>query len=117
MNSVASSSGRSLVASTALSAAALLALIACAWLLTSSGAHDIVWAELTVAVTVAGLVALGWLRSARVGLTAPQVMLLLGAAGFAVWSRRALASRKIHGCSIARRPIMTPAQPVCSSAL
>jgi hypothetical protein len=82
MNSVASSGRGSVAASTALAAVALLALIGCAWLVTGSGdAHDLVWAELTVAVTLAGLVALGWLRSARVVLTAPQAMLLLGAAG------------------------------------
>jgi ABC-type glycerol-3-phosphate transport system permease component len=81
MNSVASST-RSVAASTALAAVALLALIGCAWLFTATrDPHDAVWAELTVAVTFAGLVALGWLRSARVVLTAPQVMLLLGAAG------------------------------------
>ena len=82
MNSVASSTRRSVTASTALAAVGLLALIGCAWLFTAAGdAHDLVWAELTVGVTLSGLVALGWLRSARVVLTAPQVMLLLGAAG------------------------------------
>jgi hypothetical protein len=81
MTSVADSTGK-VAASTALAACALLALIACAWLFTTTGeSHDLGWAELTLAVTLAGLAALGWLRSARVGLTAPQVMLLLGAAG------------------------------------
>jgi hypothetical protein len=41
----------------------------------------VLWGELTVAATVSGSIALGWLRPARVGLTAPQVMLLLGAVG------------------------------------
>jgi hypothetical protein len=81
MTSIASST-RSVAASTALAAAGLLALMGCAWFFTATvNARDLIWAELTVASTLAGLVALGWLRSARVGLTAPQVMLLLGAAG------------------------------------
>jgi hypothetical protein len=63
-------------------AACLLALVACAWqLIAGGGERDLVWAALTVATTVGGCVALGCLRSSRVGLTAPQIMLLLGAAG------------------------------------
>lgn len=73
---------RTPAASTVLCALGLLALVGCAWRLTAVGiGHDIVWVELTVAATVGGFGALGWLRSARVGMTAPQVMLLLGAAG------------------------------------
>jgi len=73
---------RAPVASTALAAGGLLALVGCAWQLIAAGdGRDLLWAELTVAATVGGCVALGWLRSSRVGLTAPQVMLLLGAAG------------------------------------
>jgi hypothetical protein len=65
-----------------LSAAGLLALVGCAWRLIAAGdERDIIWVELTVAATVSGCAALGFLRSARVGITAPQVMLLLGAAG------------------------------------
>jgi hypothetical protein len=73
---------RTAVASNVLAAAGLLALIGCAWRLAAAGGgHDIVWVELTAAATVGGFAALGWLRSARVGVTAPQIMLLLGAAG------------------------------------
>jgi hypothetical protein len=68
--------------STALAALALLALVSCAWrLIVAGGEHDAVWGALTVGVTIGGCAALGWLRSARVGITAPQVMLLLGAVG------------------------------------
>jgi hypothetical protein len=75
-------SARNVAASTSLAAVGLLALMGCAWLFTATlNARDLVWVELTVVSTVAGLVALGWLRSTRVGLTAPQVMLMLGAAG------------------------------------
>lgn len=73
---------RSAAASTALAIGALLVLVACAWRVAGViDEHQIAWAAATVAVIVAGYAALGWLRSARVGITAPQAMLLLGAAG------------------------------------
>ena len=81
------------VASTAWAACGLLVLIGCSWyLLTGSAEHTAMWAELTVAATLSGCVALGWLRSTRVGITAPQIMLLLGAAGMVLglaWDVRA----------------------------
>jgi len=60
----------------------LLGIVGCAWRLTAlGGAHEIVWLNLTIAAIVGGFVALGWLRPARVGVTAPQLMLILGATG------------------------------------
>jgi len=78
----APSPGWSRATSSAISAACLLVLLAGAWRLAAVGdRHEALWVQLTVAAILGGYVALGWLRSARVGLTAPQVMLLLGAAG------------------------------------
>jgi len=65
-----------------LAAGALLALVAWAWRLAAvSDAHQVLWVQITVGAVLAGFAALGWLRSARVGMTAPQIMLLLGALG------------------------------------
>ena len=73
---------RTLAASPAVAVIGLLGIVGCAWRLTAvGGAHEIVWLNLTVAAIVGGFVALGWLRPARVGVTAPQLMLMLGAAG------------------------------------
>jgi len=76
---------RTLATSPLLTAAGLLALVGCAWRLAPSGEpSDVFWAELTLAATVGGFAVLGWLRPARlvpVGVTAAQLMLLLGAAG------------------------------------
>ena len=81
MNSV-SGALRAAPASTALAAVGLLALVACGWrLIAAEGEHDAAWGALTVAVTIGGCATLGWLRSASVGITAPQIMLVLGAAG------------------------------------
>ncbi|HXW65999.1 MAG TPA: hypothetical protein VEK74_13010 [Burkholderiaceae bacterium] len=69
-------------ASGTLAAASLLALLAWVWRLAIvSDRHDTFWIELTIVATIGGVVALGWLRSPRVAMTAPQIMLLLGAAG------------------------------------
>lgn len=73
---------RAPAASMAVAAAGLLALVGCAWQWIANGSErDLTWGALTVATTLGGCVALGCLRSSRVGLTAPQIMLLLGAAG------------------------------------
>jgi hypothetical protein len=73
---------RTLVASPAVAVLGLLGIVGCAWRLTAVGdAHEIVWLNLTIAAIVGGFLALGWLRPARVGVTAPQLMLILGAAG------------------------------------
>ena len=63
--------------------AGLLALLGLSWYVVDAGtgARDIGWLTLTVASILAGSAALGWLRPARVGFTAPQLMLLLGAGG------------------------------------
>jgi len=80
--SSAASTARTPAASTLLAAAGLLALVAWAWRLAAvSDRHEILWVQLTVGAIVGGFAALGWLRSARVGMTAPQIMLLLGAVG------------------------------------
>jgi len=69
-------------ASSAVAAAALLVLLGCAWRVCgASNTSDGLWLELTIGFIAGGYVALGWLRPARVGITAPQTMLLLGAAG------------------------------------
>lgn len=73
---------RSRATASALAGAGLLGLLGWAWHMAAvSDKHEAIWVELTVVAIVGGYVALGWLRSARVGITAPQVMLLLGAAG------------------------------------
>jgi hypothetical protein len=78
----APSAARSAAVSSGLAVLGLLALLGGAWQLTAvPGQHETSWAELTVLAIISGFVALGWLRSARVGMTAPQVMLLLGALG------------------------------------
>jgi hypothetical protein len=53
------------------------------WQLTGAGlgARQLAWLMLTVLSILSGAAALGWLRPARVGFTAPQLMLLLGACG------------------------------------
>lgn len=63
--------------------AGLLVLLGLSWRLAGagSGARELAWLSLAVGSILAGYAALGWLRPARVGVTAPQLMLLLGAAG------------------------------------
>jgi hypothetical protein len=41
------------------------------------------WLAFTLAAVLFGMAALGWMRPRRVGITSPQAMLLLGAAGMA----------------------------------
>jgi hypothetical protein len=68
--------------STLLAVAGLLLLVAWSWQLASiSDERATAWAGVTAVSIVCGFAALGWLRPARVGITAPQVMLLLGALG------------------------------------
>jgi hypothetical protein len=64
-------------------AAGLLLLLSTSWVLTvpGGGAHDATWLAVAAICVLAGCAGLGWLRPASVGLTAPQLMLLLGAAG------------------------------------
>ncbi|SPE27521.1 conserved membrane hypothetical protein [Burkholderiales bacterium] len=80
--SSASLGARTPAAPTLLAAGTLLALVAWAWRLAAvHGEHEMIWGQITVGAILAGFAALGWLRSARVGMTAPQIMLLLGAVG------------------------------------
>jgi hypothetical protein len=73
---------RSPATSNVLAVSSLLLLIAWGWQLASvSDENATAWAGVTVASIICGFAALGWLRSARVGITAPQAMLLLGALG------------------------------------
>ena len=68
--------------SNVLAVSGLLLLVAWSWQLSSvSDDHATAWAGVTAATIICGFAALGWLRSARVGMTAPQAMLLLGALG------------------------------------
>jgi len=43
--------------------------------------RELIWLAVTAFSVLTGFVALGWLRPARVGITAPQAMMLLGTAG------------------------------------
>ena len=43
--------------------------------------RELVWLGVTAISVLTGFVALGWLRPARVGITAPQAMMLLGTLG------------------------------------
>jgi hypothetical protein len=73
---------RALASANALAITGLLALVVWAWQLTVMRDDlEVGWVAVTFAVVAAGFVALGWLRSTRVGMTAPQIMLLLGACG------------------------------------
>ena len=68
--------------STLLVVSGLLLLLACSWqLATVSDERAAAWAGVTAVSIIFGFAALGWLRPARIGMTAPQVMLLLGALG------------------------------------
>ena len=65
-----------------LAVAGLLLLLALSWqMATIGGEHATAWAGVTAVSIICGFAALGWLRPARIGMTAPQVMLLLGALG------------------------------------
>lgn len=44
-------------------------------------ARELIWLGVTAFSVLTGFVALGWLRPARVGITAPQAMMLLGTIG------------------------------------
>jgi hypothetical protein len=68
--------------STVLAVAGLLLLVGWSWQLAAvGGERAAAWAGLTAVSIVCGFAALGWMRPARIGMTAPQVMLLLGALG------------------------------------
>jgi len=65
-------------------AASALAVLGAAWwwqLAALQHARDLVWLALTAFSVLSGFAALGWLRPARVGITAPQAMMLLGTLG------------------------------------
>lgn len=64
--------------------ASALVVLALAWwwqLVALRNLHDLVWLGVTAFSVLTGFVALGWLRPARVGITAPQAMMLLGTLG------------------------------------
>jgi len=65
-------------------AASALVVLAAVWswqLGVLQDADELGWLALTAFSVLSGFVALGWLRPARVGITAPQAMMLLGTAG------------------------------------
>jgi hypothetical protein len=65
-------------------AASAIIVLAAAWwwqLVAIREAHELVWLAVTAFSVLTGFVALGWLRPARVGITAPQAMMLLGTLG------------------------------------
>jgi hypothetical protein len=77
-------------------AACAIAVLGLAWwwqLVALQEARELVWLAVTAFSVLTGFVALGWLRPARVGITAPQAMMVLGTlgmlAGLALDVRRA----------------------------
>ena len=65
-------------------AASALVVLAAAWwwqLAALQEPRELVWLAVTAFSVLTGFVALGWLRPARVGITAPQAMMLLGTVG------------------------------------
>ena len=65
-------------------AACALVVLGAAWwwqLASLHEARELVWLAVTAFSVLTGFVALGWLRPARVGITAPQAMMLLGTLG------------------------------------
>lgn len=65
-------------------AACALVVLGAAWwwqLAALREARELVWLAVTAFSVLTGFVALGWLRPARVGITAPQAMMLLGTLG------------------------------------
>ena len=65
-------------------AACALVVLGAAWwwqLAALREASELPWLALTAFSVLSGFVALGWLRPARVGITAPQAMMLLGTLG------------------------------------
>ena len=66
-----------------MAASALLVLGAAWWwqLAALREPRELVWLAVTAFSVLTGFVALGWLRPARVGITAPQAMMLLGTLG------------------------------------
>lgn len=65
-------------------AASALVVLAAAWwwqLAALEGRGELVWLAVTAFSVLSGFAALGWLRPARVGITAPQAMMLLGTLG------------------------------------
>lgn len=65
-------------------AASALVVLGAAWwwqLAAIQHAQELVWLAVTAFSVLTGFVALGWLRPARVGITAPQAMMLLGTLG------------------------------------
>ena len=65
-------------------AASALVVLGAAWwwqLAALQQARDLVWLGVTAFSVLTGFIALGWLRPARVGITAPQAMMLLGTLG------------------------------------
>jgi hypothetical protein len=65
-------------------AASALVVLGAAWwwqLAAMRQPADLLWLALTAFSVLTGFAALGWLRPARVGITAPQAMMLLGTLG------------------------------------
>jgi hypothetical protein len=65
-------------------AASAVFILGVAWWWQLAAMHEwneLVWLGVTAVSVLSGFVALGWLRPARVGITAPQAMMLLAAIG------------------------------------
>ena len=92
-------------------AACAIVVLGAAWwwqLAALQEARGLVWLAVTAFSVLTGFVALGWLRPARVGITAPQAMMLLGTLGMLAGSRStssAPASPRLRPCAPRTRRI------------
>jgi hypothetical protein len=88
-------------------ASAALVLAAAWWLQLAAlrDAHELAWLAVTAFSVITGFAALGWLRPARVGITAPQAMMLLGTlgmlAGLSIDTQRAGLAALSSVCAVA----------------
>jgi hypothetical protein len=105
-------------------AACAVVVLAAAWwwqLAAMQEARELVWLAVTAFSVLTGFVALGWLRPARVGITAPQAMMLLGTLGMLVGLafdvQRAGLMRSRHVAACAPDFLAIAAAPGMASAM
>ncbi|MGB7543082.1 MAG: hypothetical protein WBM28_13840 [Burkholderiales bacterium] len=69
--------------------------------------RELMWLAVTALSVLSGFAALGWLRPARVGITAPQAMLLLGTLGMLcglTWDTRSVGLEALASLCAVRAP-------------
>jgi len=69
--------------------------------------RELMWLAVTALSVLSGFAALGWLRPARVGITAPQAMLLLGTLGMLcglTWDTRGVGLEALASLCAVRAP-------------